>query len=380
MKLLVLYPYPRSIDSLSLQGHYLVKGLKYLGNEVISCDRNNDVEKKKIYEIFHPDAVIGIGCWKNTPETIVHPQPFGIPAIPWFNANGWVANYHKELNKQPLLVATSNWVKSTYMRDGVKGDNIHVCHIGLDPEIFFPQKDKQKITHVRKNLGIQENEIMIFTTGGDVTSKGAQEMIQALAKVNKQFKKWKYVLKTLPTFSSYDHGKNEEKLISSLGLDKNKFVYIRDDYFPDKIAELLQACDIYAAPSRLEGFGMTQVEAMACGKPVISINVGGPRDTIVHGKTGFLADVAYEFKLNKELATKAMGFDQERYIEFPIPKTFEYRANVDQLADFTLRLCIDKDLREKIGQAAASHALEKFHYKITAKRMVELIEKFVLKN
>ena len=45
---------------------------------------------------------------------------------------------------------------------------------------------------------------------------------------------------------------------------------------------------------------MIQVEAMACGKPVISINKGGPAETIIHGKTGFLAGVAEEVKLNEE--------------------------------------------------------------------------------
>ena len=54
---------------------------------------------------------------------------------------------------------------------------------------------------------------------------------------------------------------------------------------------ILNAADIYAAPSRLEGFGMIQVEAMSCGIPVISINECGPKETIIHNKTGFLAKV-----------------------------------------------------------------------------------------
>ncbi|MFH1290161.1 MAG: glycosyltransferase family 4 protein [Nanoarchaeota archaeon] len=378
MKLLVLYPYPRSIDSYSLQGHYLVKGLRENGHEVFSCDRSNEIEKQKICERFKPDAVIGVGCWTHTPEFILNPLRYGAKPVPWLNANGWVANYHDILNKQPLLVATSNWVRSTYKRDGVKEDNIKICPVGFDPETFFPQKDEQKTNKTREKLGIKDDEIMIFTTGGDVTSKGAQEMIQALAKVNKQFSKWKYVLKTLQAFAAYDHGKEEEKLIESLGLDKNKFIYIRDDYLPEQIAELMRACDIYAAPSRLEGFGMTQVEAMACSKPVISINVGGPRDTVIHGKTGFLADVAYELKLDREWVYPNMGFDKTMQIEFPIPKTFSYRANTDQLADFTLKLCTNKDLRETMGKAAASHVLENFHYKTVAKKMIDLIQENVL--
>ena len=55
---------------------------------------------------------------------------------------------------------------------------------------------------------------------------------------------------------------------------------------------LIGACDIYAAPSRLEGFGMPQVEAGACEKPVIGINAMGMLDTLIHGETAFLANVA----------------------------------------------------------------------------------------
>ena len=66
------------------------------------------------------------------------------------------------------------------------------------------------------------------------------------------------------------------------------------------MASLINACDIYCAPSRLEGFGMIQLEAQACGKPVISINVGGPKDIILHEKTGYLVDVEHEIKLESE--------------------------------------------------------------------------------
>ena len=144
MRLLLLYPYPLEPDGLSLQGHYLAKGLVESGVEVISCDRNDDERKEKLYKSFKPDAVVGIGFWGNVPELVKHPLNYDINTVPWFNADGWVANYHDVLNELPLLVATSNWVKSTYMRDGVKGDNIRVCSIGYDPEIFYPKARNEK--------------------------------------------------------------------------------------------------------------------------------------------------------------------------------------------------------------------------------------------
>ena len=379
MRILALYPYPLEPDGVSLQGHYLAKGLEENGIEVVSCDRNDEERKCELYREFKPDIVIGIGFWGNVPELVLHPLQYGMNAVPWFNADGWVANYYDVLNKLPMLVTTSNWVKSTYMRDGVKGENIRVCHIGFDPEIFYPRiKNDPEIFKIRKKLEINDDEIMILTAGGDVTSKGAQEMFRALAKIGDKFTKWKYVLKIWPSFSAENHGKEERQLMKELGLNKEKFVYLDDTLSPRLMATLMNSCDIYAAPSRLEGFGMIQLEAQACGKPVISINVGGPRDVIKHDKTGFLVDVENEIKLEREWVYPNMGFDKKMLIEFPIPKTFAYRANTDQLAEYTLKLMQDENLRNRVGRAAAEHSLKNFHYKVTAKKMIELIEENVL--
>jgi alpha-maltose-1-phosphate synthase len=375
MKVLLLYPYPVEPDGQSLQGEYLRKGLEELGVEVMPCNRDDSLQKLWCYKSFKPDLVIGIGYWGDSPEVLHSPGKHGIKAIPWFNADGWVANYHDTLNNLPLLVTTSNWVKSTYMRDGVKGDNIHVCHIGFDPKIFYPYpKDDFRIKELRDMLGISEDEKMIFTAGGDVTSKGAQEMFKALAKIGRQFPNWKYVLKTYDSFSADDHGREEERLIEELGLDENRIIRLSGAYSPEFMAAMLNACDVYAAPSRLEGFGMIQLEAQACGKPVISIDVGGPKDIIVHEKTGYLVDIASEIKLSREWAYEWMGFEEKHQIVFPQPKTFAYRANTDQLAEYTLKLLTNSYLREEMGKAAAEHALKNFHYRVTAQKMLDLIK------
>lgn len=380
MKILVLYPYPIGPSGLSLQGGYLVKGLKELGVDVMSCNRDNNLQKLYAYKSFKPDIVVGIGFWGETPEVINSPINHELKPVPWFNADGWVANYHNTLNSLPLLVATSNWVKQTYIRDGVKGENIHVCHIGYDPEIFYPvSKESDKVKKLREMLGIHDEEIMIFTAGGDVTSKGAQEVLKAIAKIKDKVPNWKYVLKIAADgFSAEDHGIEEDKLIEELGLNRNRIIYLQGDYSPEFMASLLNACDIYAAPSRIEGFGMIQVEAMACGKPVVSINVGGPKDTIVHNKTGFLVEPEKEIKLSGEWAYDWMGFEDKHRIIFDKPKTFAYRANVDQLAEYLLKLSVDKKLREDMGKNAGEHALKNFNYKVIAKRMLELINKYAL--
>jgi glycosyltransferase involved in cell wall biosynthesis len=56
----------------------------------------------------------------------------------------------------------------------------------------------------------------------------------------------------------------------------------------DDLAQRYHAADILINPSLSESFGMTVVEAMACGKPVIVTRVGGMQETVQHGKNGLL--------------------------------------------------------------------------------------------
>ncbi|MBU3912651.1 MAG: glycosyltransferase family 4 protein [Nanoarchaeota archaeon] len=372
MKALVLFPYPVESDGQSLQGYYLLKGLQHHGVDAIPCHFNDSIQKEFYLRHFKPDVAIGIGFWGNVPDIIQEPFKFGVTPIPWFNADGWVANYQNEFNRLKLMFTTSSWVKSIYERDGVDGSKIIPMHIGIDTELFKPGEDIEKRIALRRMLGVKDNEVMILTIGGEVTSKGAQEMFKALAEINKEFKDWTYVCKAWPSENATEWREKEEQLLDELGI-KHKVIFIDDFFSPEFIADILDACDIYAAPSRIEGFGMIQVEAMSCGKPVISINAGGPAETIIHGKTGFLAKVAEEIVLNEEWAHPSMGFSSKQIIKFNKPKTFGYRADIEDLRKYTLMLLTDEKLRIEMGKAAREHAVQNFDYKVTSKKMLDVI-------
>lgn len=375
MRTLVLFDYPPIPTGLSMQGDMLHRGMKDNGEEAMSCNLTGGLQKQWLYNLFKPDIAIGVGHWGDVPDVVIHPQKFGVSPVPWFVADGWVANYHELLSSLPLAFITSEWVKGTYARDGVDVKNFVIAHIGVEPDIYKPiPKTDPKVKLVRKMLGVADDEVMILTIGGDVTSKGAQEMFKALKIVKRDFRNWKYVCKIWGGGSALDHRADELRLIGELGDAQDRVIYQQGSFSRDFLPYLLNACDIYAAPSRLDGYGMIQVEAQACGIPVISINEMGPKETIVHGKTGFLARVAETVDLTEEWVYEDMGFEKKHKKKFDRPKTFAYRADVGELADYLMRLLAHPKLREEMGRAGHAHALLNFEYHKLAKEMTKIVK------
>jgi alpha-maltose-1-phosphate synthase len=375
MKSVILYAYPQEPDGLSLQGQMLFDGMKENGENVMPCNLSSEFQKEWLYEYYKPDVAIGVGYWGHSPDIVFHPRKFGVTPVPWFVADGWVANYHNELSSLPLVLTTSTWVTNTYARDGVDTTNFVKVPIGFDLDVFKPiQKTDERIRAIRRKLGVADNELMLLTAGGDVTSKGAQEVLKALAEVDKEVKNWKYILKVWGGSSADDHYDDEMKLIDGLGDSKDKVKYIEGSLSPDFMPLLLNSCDIYLAPSRLEGFGMIQVEAQACGIPVISINEMGPKETVVHNKTGFLADVESTVILNEEWVHTGVGFDERKKIVFEKPKIFAYRANVGQISEYLLKLLTNENLRIEMGKFARKHVEESFEYHSIAQYITKLIK------
>ena len=373
MKVLVLYDYPPSPGGLATQGDLLYKGLLEMGVDAHAAHFESAQEKEWYYRWFEPDIVVGVGYWGHTPQLILHPQRYGVQPVPWLVANGFIANYQEVLNALPLILVTSNWVKEMYVRDGINGDNIEVLPVGCDTDSFFPyKKDDPKILAVRESLGISPDQLMILTVGGDAASKGAQEVMQALAIIDNKAPDWKYVCKVWPQPRTKLQNLADLELATQLGIEKN-VTYATNTISRNFMPYLIAACDIYAAPSRLEGFGMPQVEAGACGKPVISIEAMGMLDTLVQDKTAFLAGVAKKIVVNEVTLGSESGFGGEHKVIFKEPRTVDYRADVQDIAKYMLILMHDAALRDKMGKAGRQRVVENFDYRIVAKRFVQII-------
>ncbi|MBI3977514.1 MAG: glycosyltransferase family 4 protein [Chloroflexi bacterium] len=84
-----------------------------------------------------------------------------------------------------------------------------------------------------------------------------------------------------------------------------------------------QQCDVYCLPSLGEPFGISLLEAMACGKPVVATNAGGPPDFVAEGQSGYLvpprdsnalAAALVRLLADPQLRKSAGGFNRERCV------------------------------------------------------------------
>jgi glycosyltransferase involved in cell wall biosynthesis len=284
---------------------------------------------------------------------------------------------------------TSNWVKEVYIRDGIRGENIEVLPVGCDTDQFTPRSQQDpKVAAIRLMFGVNPDQILILTVGGDGASKGAQEVIKALAYLEegslvssargqqayRGYPKWKYVCKVWPQDRTILQNRLDLELADSLGI-ADRVSYWTDRISRDIMPYLFAACDIYAAPSRLEGFGMPQIEAGACEKPVLGIAAMAMLDTLVDGKTALLASVAEENRISEAIIPVEIGSQQTRRVKFDPPRIADYRADVGQVRRLLEALIDDPDLRQKLGSAARKHVVEHFDYRVVARRFVEVVSR-----
>ena len=118
---------------------------------------------------------------------------------------------------------------------------------------------------------------------------------------------------------------------------------------------------------------MPQVEAGACEKPVIGINAMGMLDTLVHGKTAFLANIEQEIVIRETILGDESGFEEKHRVVFKKPRTADYRASVHDIANYLMDLMSDPVLREQMGKAGRKRVVKNFDYRVVAKKFIDIV-------
>lgn len=165
---------------------------------------------------------------------------------------------------------------------GINLDKIVSIPNGFDGKIFH-QKD---MNECRKLLGLPQNKIIILNISNLYSEvKGHKYLIEAIGTIKKD--RIDIICYIIGYGKLY---RTLKKKIIALGLEDNiKLVGSKPH---SELPLWINACDLFVLPSLLESFGIVQIEAMACGKPVIATMNGGSEEIIISNDYGLLAKIA----------------------------------------------------------------------------------------
>jgi mannosylfructose-phosphate synthase len=186
------------------------------------------------------------------------------------------------------IIATTEEQKSYIELDyDILASHITVIPPGVDENRFTPVREKVK-QELRSKFGIKPNTI--YAVGRMATNKGYDLLIQSLPTVNKLVPEARLLLAAGGENSERDQEKVKELriLAKEYNVDQN---IDWASYIPDEdLADYYRAASIFALSSRYEPFGMTAVEAMACGTPTVITIHGGLHELIDFGTQALFAD------------------------------------------------------------------------------------------
>jgi N-acetyl-alpha-D-glucosaminyl L-malate synthase BshA len=188
------------------------------------------------------------------------------------------------INESDAITAVSDNLRAETYRYFKIEKEIHVVPNFVDVKRFH-QTDKN---HFKQMLAPGGEKILAHVSNFRAVKRVA-DVVSIFDRVRKQIPS-----KLLMIGDGPDRLKVEEQA-RTLGIyDEIRFLGKQE-----QISEILSITDLFLLPSETESFGLSALEAMACGVPVISTNAGGLPEINVQGKTGFLSNVGDVVEMSK---------------------------------------------------------------------------------
>lgn len=165
-------------------------------------------------------------------------------------------------------------------------DKIHIVPCGCNLKHFYPIEKRT----ARRVAGVSENEFVLLQLGRMVPRKGVENVIRAAGLLKDQINNLRVLVvggdSDLPDEIKTPEISRLKNIAREAGVSDCLTFTGRKQR--DELKYYYNAADIFVTTPWYEPFGITPLEAMACGTPVIGSRVGGIKYTVQHGRSGLL--------------------------------------------------------------------------------------------
>jgi len=214
--------------------------------------------------------------WRRIPAVI---SAHGIEV--WDLAEGAIRRSLRQVTK---ILPVSEYTRQRMEREiGLSADRFSIIPDTFDPSRFSPGSVPAAL---RKRYGLEPQDQILLSVSRLVVSeqyKGYRKILEVLPRLIRAFPRLKFVL-----VGRGDDRANVEALIRHFALEKR---VVLTGYVPEsELADHYRMADVFAMPSKREGFGIVFLEAMGCGIRCLGGNKDAAVDALRHGELGILVD------------------------------------------------------------------------------------------
>jgi glycosyltransferase involved in cell wall biosynthesis len=241
------------------------------------------------------------------------------------------------LRHAEAFVAISTEIADELARCGVPEKKIARIPNGVDDGVFKPASFDDK-SRLRASLGVRMDERLVVYTGRLVTYKGLPGLLRV----------WERVAKVVPAARLVLVGGGGNDMANCEN-DLRAFCQSHDlgdrVTFTDDVPTVipwLQAADAFVFPTQNEAFGISLIEAMACGLPVVSTDVGGVKDIVADGVNSLVFQAGDEPGLEAALLRVMRDPVLAARIGQDALETVKARYTRDRVAKAYLTLFVDQ--------------------------------------
>ena len=227
----------------------------------------------------------------------------------------------------------------------------HVIHNGIDLDEYH----KVDSTAVLKRFGIDPQKPYLLFVGRITRQKGIIHLVRAIEFMERDFQ----VVLCAGAPDTPEIAQEMKDAVDQAKAKRSDIIWIEEMVDKPTIIELYSHAAVFCCPSIYEPFGIINLEAMACETAVVASGVGGIKEVVVDGETGFLVPL-------------------EQMNESPFEPTNPEKFERDLAARIN-QLIKDRHLRERFGRAGRKRAEEKFSWSAIAQQTKELYQSLARK-
>ncbi|MEN9872359.1 MAG: glycogen synthase [Actinomycetota bacterium] len=246
------------------------------------------------------------------------------------------------------VIAVSHGMRNDILRSYPDLDpaRVEVVYNGIDSNKWQPVNDPDTV----RELGVDPDRRSVIFVGRITRQKGLPYFLRAARELPSDVQ----LVLCAGAPDTKEIQQEVEDLVAELAKTRSGVIWIPEHLPQPKLAALLTQADLFVCPSIYEPLGIVNLEAMACGAPVIGTATGGIPEVVVAGETGWLVPI------EQVQDGSGVPIDENKFVS-------DWAAALNQ--------ALASNQLEKFGEAGRQRARQEFSWESIATRTIDVYQR-----